>query len=306
MKDRLSIFPWPVQPGAQTPPTWTGRGFESEGKKQAVLCYSAEESHWSNELTEMHEKEAGKSHPIDIASRQFALNTLKRYCQDPDALVLEIGSSSGWLLEEIKAAMPQLAVIGSDYLAKPLLALAAKLPSVPILQFDLRECPLPPDTFDGVVLLNVLEHIDDDEKALHHVARILKPGGIAHIEVPANPDCYDIYDEHLMHHRRYRLRDLLNKARAANFDVVNATHLGFFVYPAFYAVKQRNKKLLPQPVAAKEKIVAQQIRLTRKNPGFDILMRLETVLGNYISYPCGIRCVTVLRKKQGGKYAPIL
>jgi 2-polyprenyl-3-methyl-5-hydroxy-6-metoxy-1,4-benzoquinol methylase len=35
---------------------------------------------------------------------------------------------------------------------------------------------------DGVVLLNVLEHIEDDAKAASHMARVLKPGGVAAIE----------------------------------------------------------------------------------------------------------------------------
>lgn len=294
----FSTFPWPIPPGANTAPVWTGSGFECDGRKEPVLCYAEHESHWSDELTELHEQEAGGSHPIDIASRQLALHTLKRYCGNPGALALEVGCSSGYLLEDIKAAMPHLAVIGSDYLVKSLRTLAPRLPTVPILQFDLRECPLPPDTFDAVVLLNVLEHIDDDEKALCHVGRILKPDGIAHIEVPANPGCYDIYDEHLMHHRRYRLGELVEKAQRAGFDVVKATRLGFFIFPAFYAVKQHNKKLLSLPKIEKQKIVASQIRQTRSNPIFALLMRLETALGKFVCYPCGIRCVVVLKKRR--------
>lgn len=297
MSGLLTSFPWPVPPGTEGRPVWTGDGFERAGKKEPVLCYTEQESHWSDELTELHEQEAGKTHPIDLASRRLALATLRRYCTGGDSLVLEVGCSSGYLIEEIKAAMPQLAVIGSDYIAKPLRTLAERLDSVPLLQFDMRDCPLPSDTFDAAVLLNVLEHIDDDEKALHHVARILKPGGVAHIEVPANPDCYDIYDEHLMHHRRYRLKEIAEKAQKAGMEVVKATHLGFLIYPAFYMVKQRNKKLLKLPREEKEKIVASQIRGTRSNPLFALAMRLETAAGEFVCYPWGIRCVLVLRKR---------
>ncbi|HTC13560.1 MAG TPA: hypothetical protein VK692_05030, partial [Chthoniobacterales bacterium] len=58
------------------------------------------------------------------------------------------------------------------------------------------------------------EHIDEDFKALQEIYRILKPGGLAHIEVPADPSSFDFYDEVLMHFRRYRLGDLTTKARA--------------------------------------------------------------------------------------------
>jgi SAM-dependent methyltransferase len=63
-----------------------------------------------------------------------------------------------------------------------------------LLHFDLRHCPLPDGSFDGVILLNVLEHIKEDAAALRQIARILKPGGIAAIEVPAGRGLYDIYD----------------------------------------------------------------------------------------------------------------
>lgn len=301
MNRTLSNFPWPPPPGTSIAPVWTGAGFQQGEKSEAVLCYEENESHWSDDLTEMHEQEAGRNHPIDLASRRLARHTFGRFCGGkPDALAIEIGCSSGYFLEDIKNEMPQLAVVGSDYIEKPLRALAARIPSVPLLQFDLRQCPLPSENFDAALLLNVLEHIDDDRTALREVARILKPGGVAHIEVPSNPDCYDIYDERLMHHRRYRMGDLHALALSVGFEVLHSTHLGFFAYPAFYAVKQRNKKLLQFPKAKKDQIVTRQIRETRTNPLFSLVMKIEVLLGRLVSYPCGIRCVVVLRKKING------
>jgi SAM-dependent methyltransferase len=293
----LSTFPWPVPPGATNAPVWKGDGFELEGSHRPVVCYTDGASNWSSQLTEFHEQLAGPFHPIDIASRRLALDTLRRFCgNDPGALVLEAGCSSGYLLEQIQREQPRLQVVGSDYLAAPLLGLARRLPAVPLLQFDLRDCPLPSQSFDAAVLLNVLEHIDDDQKALSEVARVLKPGGIAHIEVPSGPDCYDIYDEHLLHHRRYRLAGLVEQALREGFNVVKATHLGCFVFPAFYIVKQRNKKLLSLPREEKEKIVAQQIRQTGTSPLMGLVMKAEVAMGRIFSYPFGIRCVVVLRK----------
>ena len=44
-----------------------------------------------------------------------------------------------------------------------------------LLRFDLVRCRLPSESPDGIVLLNVLEHIDDDRSATAQVARLLKP-----------------------------------------------------------------------------------------------------------------------------------
>jgi hypothetical protein len=99
-----------------------------------------------------------------------------------------------------------------------------------------------------------------------------------------------------MHHRRYRLGHLVAMAQRAGFVVERATHLGFFVYPAFWAVKKRNRLRLSLPENEKARIVASQIQWTRSNRLFGLLVRLELAIGRVLSYPWGIRCIVVLRK----------
>jgi SAM-dependent methyltransferase len=301
LPDPLVDFPWPAPPGASTAPVWSPAGFRLNGDPaRAVLVYDAADSHWSPELTDLHEAEAGSQHPIDLASRRWAVRSLAEYLPPdrPQPVVLDVGCSSGFVLEEIQAALPQAALIGSDYILPPLEKLAQRLPGVPLLQFDLRRCPLPDGCVDAVTALNVLEHIDDDTAALREIGRILRPGGVAHIEVPAGPGCYDVYDEQLMHHRRYRLAALLAQARGAGFDVLRATHLGCLIYPAFWLVKRRGRRLLRLPAAEKKALVARQIRHTGQSVLLGAVLRLEEAIGRYATFPFGIRCIAVLRKKS--------
>jgi len=291
----LESFPWPAPPGCGGRPNWTGSNFEVDGKPVRILAYHAEASHWSEDLTSLHEAEAGRDHPIDVASRRLAVGSMRRLALAAPT-ILDVGCSSGFVLEELKSALPRARLIGADYLSGPLEGLAQRMPDMPILQFDLRRCPLPSACLDGVTCLNVLEHIDEHEVALAEIHRILKPGGIAHVEVPAGPDLYDIYDLHLLHHRRYRLTEFVAMARKAGFIVEKATHLGFFLFPAFWWVKKRNRRKLKLPAKEKARLVAAQIRSTRASPLFAALVNLETVIGRYLSFPFGIRCVVVLRK----------
>jgi ubiquinone/menaquinone biosynthesis C-methylase UbiE len=291
----LNSFPWPSPPGSSIKPQWNGRHFTLGGQASRVLAYNAETSHWSDDLTSLHEAEAGRDHPIDLASRRLAVSSMGRlHASAP--IILDVGCSSGFVLEDLRQTVPHAGLIGADYLRGPLEGLAQRMPDIPILQFDLRKCPLPGACVDGVSCLNVLEHIDAHETALAEIYRILRPGGIAHIEVPAGPALYDIYDEHLMHHRRYCLNDLVSLASKIGFQVDKATHLGFAVFPAFWWVKSRNRKKLTRPAEEKTRLVAAQIRATRVNPLFAALIRLETAVGRRLSYPWGIRCVSVLRK----------
>ena len=291
----LESFPWPRPPTESAQPIWNGSTFTLGQSTARVLAYTDVSSHWSQDLTLLHEEEAGRDHPIDMASRRLAVASMKLVGRSP-AVILDVGCSSGFVLEDLQAAFPQASLIGADYLRGPLEGLSVRMPNVPILQFDLRTCPLPSECIDGITCLNVLEHIDDDRAALGEMHRILRSGGIAHVEVPAGPHLYDIYDEHLMHHRRYILRDLSGLARQAGFAVEKATHLGFSVYPAFAWVKHVNRRKLRYPPAEKRRLVAAQIRSTRSNLIFRQMLRAETYFGRYFSYPYGIRCVVVLRK----------
>jgi SAM-dependent methyltransferase len=58
------------------------------------------------------------------------------------------------------------------------------LPGVDIVHdLDVYPWPLDDGSFDKVLMLNIIEHLDDTIKAMREVHRILKPGGVVHIEV---------------------------------------------------------------------------------------------------------------------------
>jgi ubiquinone/menaquinone biosynthesis C-methylase UbiE len=198
----LEGFPWPIIGERKTLPTWDGSQFVIDSERFEILTYSESESAWSPELTALHEKEASTSHPIDIASRTMAIESMRQLQSAGNPVILDVGCSTGFLVEDLLREIPQAGIIGADYLPNVVLSAARRVRRAPFLQFDLRNCPLAGDCLDGVTALNVLEHIEDDFKALNEIRRILRPGGIAHIEVPADPSSFDLYDEVLMHFRR--------------------------------------------------------------------------------------------------------
>ena len=63
-------------------------------------------------------------------------------------------------------------------------------------------------SFDTIFLLNVLEHIKDDDKAVQNCKYLLKDGGTLIILVPAYSWLYAKLDKTLAHFRRYTLRKL--------------------------------------------------------------------------------------------------
>jgi ubiquinone/menaquinone biosynthesis C-methylase UbiE len=60
----------------------------------------------------------------------------------------------------------------------------AHLPAVLVANSSIYELPFPDETFDAVILSEILEHVERDVDALAEVRRVLKPGGTALITVP--------------------------------------------------------------------------------------------------------------------------
>ena len=287
-------FPFPMLDG--NIPIWNGSDFCLGNQLVKVLEYGANNNGWTDDLTEFHEETAGENHFIDKASRQHALDQIQNYVKGKNAIILEIGCSSGFMLDAMQKLFSKHIIIGSDVVRTPLIKLSQKIHGIPLLRFDLVDCPLPDNSVDVVVMLNVLEHIENDLGALRQVKRILKHGGIAIIEVPAGPNLYDIYDKLLMHYRRYSIACLQKKVKTAGFDIKKKSHLGFFIYPGFWFVKQRNKRLLEKSVIAQQQQVEKNIRDTGNNKILDGLMQLELLFGKKITYPIGVRCLMTCKK----------
>jgi SAM-dependent methyltransferase len=289
-------FPHPTQSSRAV--AWTGQAFEYDGRQVRVLAYEVLPSGWTDKLTHLHEETGGSNHFIDLASRRHARDEVMRCATHAPSTVLEIGCSSGFLMCELIAKLPDHRIIGADYTSGTLEALGKKLPGIPLLQFDLTRCPLPDDFADVIILLNVLEHINDDEAATAQLFRIVRPGGAVIIELPAGPSLFDVYDRVLMHHRRYTMGGLTEMVKRHGFVVERRSHLGFFLYPLFYLVKRLNQLRYPNHHGLDEKkLVAGMIAATRKSSAMmNFVMQCEHTVGRHVYLPFGVRCLITCRK----------
>ncbi len=288
-------FP-PVSAGEDSP-VWNGGAFTRSGKSTRVLAYEVGESGWSDELTELHESatESG-AHFIDVASRDHAVNELKRTLGTKPVSIMEVGCSAGHLLADMRRCLPNATLTGGDYTLGTLAKLGEMMPGIPLVRFNLADSPLPSDTYDAMVLLNVLEHIEDDVAATKHIARMLRPGGVAVIEVPAGPELFDDYDRQLQHFRRYTLPGICGVIERAGLVVERRNYLGALIYPAFYLAKKLSQSR-PKSASEREQHVANAIGATsRFNAIGHAIMSLEETVGRAVSFPRGIRCVVTARK----------
>lgn len=272
-------------------PVWNGDHFLIKNKKELILDYSENNEGWNDELTKFHEDNAGQNHPIDLASRRRAIKSVQhnisKYNQEK---VLEIGSSSGFLLNDLAKLQPRIKLVGSDIVYQPLIKLAKQLRYVPILKFDILNHPLEDEIFDQVIALNVLEHIKDDNQAIKNINKLLKPNGSFIIEVPAFQFLFDNYDKELKHFRRYSMKDMIHKLQNHNFEIIYKSYLGFLIFPLFALFKLR-RKLFKQKYNT-----ANVINNTSNSFFLKKIMNFESFLSRYFRFPFGIRIIILARK----------
>ena len=87
------------------------------------------------------------------------------------------------------------------------------------------------ETFDTIYLLNVIEHLQDDHKAVEYCKYLLKPKGNLILLAPAFGFLYCRLDKELGHFRRYRLKELRDLLVHQNFTVIHQQYynlLGLF------------------------------------------------------------------------------
>ncbi len=143
--------------------------------------------------------------------------------------VMEIGCGIGNNLDNL-ASSPNSEIILTDPREDYLEELRSKFgerPNVSFFQYDATQPPpdglknQPPDT---IVMLNVLEHIKEDELALRNLYDLVAPGGRLVILVPAHQALYCRIDENLEHFRRYSMKELQDKMLQAGFQLVESFH----------------------------------------------------------------------------------
>lgn len=252
---------------------------------------------WSPELERLHE-EASRTHFLDRWTRRALLDGIGP--QRPDAVIADLGCSTGYLLEELQAAHPLARLIGVDAVAAGLVKAHVAVPRARLLHADVCRLPLDDRSVDAVLSANLLEHVPDDVLALREAARILRPGGLAALVVPAGPGTYDYYDRFLGHERRYGRGELAAKCVSAGLAPLREHFIGALLYPPFWLVKRLNRiRHGGLEGAALEARVADDIARTRDSRVGHWVWRLEERLGRAgLWLPFGIRSFVMARRPE--------
>jgi trans-aconitate methyltransferase len=140
-------------------------------------------------------------HPWEVARAQFFGQCLKQALHDNQAKsLLDIGGGDGFMAHTLGQAFDDLQIMCWDinYDEHYLKQMSEAYPKISFT----KECPQ--ETFEMLMLLDVLEHVEEDVDFLRDlVSHRLKDDGQVLVSVPAWPSLFSSHDEHLKHFRRY-------------------------------------------------------------------------------------------------------
>jgi SAM-dependent methyltransferase len=235
--------------------------------------------------------EMEQRHFWHVGRKGIILSVLKQNIPNLKIIkMLEIGCGNGNILAHLK--QNEINIEGSDIFLEGLNFCRKRVSTVDLYQIDILSMPFY-NTFDVIGAFDVLEHIDDDRKALEEINRALKPGGSLLLTVPAHKFLWSYFDEKSRHRRRYGKLELVTKLEKAGFKVVKVSYYIFFLFPVFAVirilinmfVKDSNKKSLESKT------------IPIVNDIFLALLRIEELIIRYTNLPFGASLLALGVKK---------
>lgn len=97
--------------------------------------------------------------------------------------ILDVGCASGWFLSQIAQRFPKAKCIGIDVYKNAIQYGKKRYPSLKFMVADAHSLPFPDDSFDVIVCTEVLEHVLKPEQVISEIKRVLRPNGIAIVEM---------------------------------------------------------------------------------------------------------------------------
>ncbi|HKX31894.1 MAG TPA: class I SAM-dependent methyltransferase [Blastocatellia bacterium] len=203
---------------------------------------------------------------------------------------LGCGPASGlqWLE---RFAAPSGRIVGID--AEPHHA-HPRPPRIEFIIGQVGALPLAGRSFDLVLALDLLEHLDDDAAGLRDAARLLKPGGLLLVTVPALPSLWGGQDVVSHHRRRYVKQTFADLFTRAGLPAPHTTYFNTLLFPPIAGVRWTRRAL---GLAERARSDFADSRPGLANELLTAIFAAEQHLVTRIPLPIGVSLMATLRLK---------
>ncbi|HEX3035903.1 MAG TPA: class I SAM-dependent methyltransferase [Thermodesulfobacteriota bacterium] len=148
--------------------------------------------------------------------------------------ILNIGVATGASTEMLN----QIGQVTSIEYDKGCAEFTSKELGIPVTSASILDLPFKNNSFDLVCAFDVIEHVEDDQKAVDEMKRVCKPGGTISITVPAFKFIWSRHDVVNKHYRRYIMKDIVNLFQTRNDGKITCkTYFNSILFPAISAFR---------------------------------------------------------------------
>ena len=186
-------------------------------------------------------------------------------------------------------AKPMGRVVGVDI---ELLHACHIAPSIEYVVGSVDALPLATGSFDVVLALDVLEHLDDDTVGLSEAARLVKENGLLLVTVPALPSLWGGQDVVSHHRRRYTRKSLLQAFERVGLPVPRVTYFNSFLFPPIAAVRWTRRTL---GLAERARSDFEDSQPGLVNEVLASIFTAEASLVHRVTLPLGVSLLATLR-----------
>ncbi len=146
--------------------------------------------------------------------------------------ILDAGCGTGWNLQDLSTFGETHGVDLS-----PLAVITTKRRGGRVTRGDLVSLPYASSSFDVVTSFDVLYHawIKDDVQAVRELARVLRPGGVILVKVPALKVLWGAHDEAVHSRHRYTRDELKTLLEKAGLALIRSTYANSLLFPVLLA-----------------------------------------------------------------------
>ena len=225
--------------------------------------------------------------------RQIVVHWLKKMrALAPGRLLVDCGGGTGTFAREVGRFCNALLIDDHD---ESLSLAMEKLGPHRVKKGSCTQIPLANQQADSITALDVLEHVEDDRQAVLEFARILKPGGVLVVTVPACQALWSDWDVCLHHHRRYSKNSLQALLQHENLEVIHLNYINVVAFPAILLLRKisalRNKTSAASARRMEDRIPPAWLNWTLRQAF--VLPACQTLL----HFPIGVGLLAVVRRR---------